>query len=314
MGPDAHEGVLVRWLKTEGSPVTPGEVIAEIETDKAIVEVEAPAAGSLVKLLAAEGATLPAGSALALIAAPDEALPNLETLQPPAPPPTGEERVPLNRMRSLIAARTSRSKREAPHFYVISEIDMTEAVRFRRELSETLPAGVRVSVNDMIIKACALAIKKHPIFNAYFHDYHLVHSPHVNIGVAVAVNQGLIIPAITDCQDRDLVNIAQTSKALIERAHGGALKPSEYTGCTFAISNLGMYDVDSFTAIIYPPNAAVLAVGSVKEKPAVKGGEITIARLMKATLSIDHRVIDGAGGAQFLHDVKKLLERPSSLL
>ena len=337
MGFDMQEGTVVRWLKGEGDSVDRGEVIAEIETDKAVVEMEAVAGGVLKKIVVGEGTTVPVGALIGVITGPDEEMPPLESLQasaasapmsgadgagtaeasvpamPPNAPPDGE-RLPLSRMRQVIASRTSRSMREAPHFYVTSEIDMGKAIDFRRDFNDTLPEGVRVSVSDLIIKACARAIEKYPNFNAYFQDNHLVTSPHINIGIAVALDQGLIIPSILDCQDRDLVNIAQASKDLIERAHGGTLKAGEYTGGTFAISNLGMYDVDSFTAIIYPPNAAVLAIGSVKEKPVVKGGQITVARMMKVTLSIDHRVVDGAGGAQFLQEVKRLLERPVSLL
>lgn len=337
MGFDMQEGTVVRWLKGEGDSVDRGEVIAEIETDKAVVEMEANAGGVLKKIVVREGTTVPVGALIGVITGPDEEMPPLESLQAsaasapmsgadgagngeasvpamfPNAPPDGE-RLPLSRMRQVIASRTSRSMREAPHFYVTSEIDMGKATDFRRDFNDTLPEGVRVSVSDLIIKACARAIEKYPNFNAYFQDNHLVTSPHINIGIAVALDQGLIIPSIPDCQDRDLVNIAQASKDLIERAHGGTLKAGEYTGGTFAISNLGMYDVDSFTAIIYPPNAAVLAIGSVKEKPVVKSGQITVARMMKVTLSIDHRVVDGAGGAQFLQEVKRLLERPVSLL
>ena len=314
------EGTVVRWLKAEGDPVAQGEVIAEIETDKAIVEVEAPTSGVLRQIAVEEGRTTPVGSALGIIAGPGEEMPTPDSLQPtstqtrPDDLPDDQESIPLSRMRRVIAARTSRSMREAPHFYVTTEIDMTRATEFRREFNDTLPQGVRVSTNDLIIKACAMAIKKYPNVNSHFQDNHLITSPHVNIGIAVALDQGLIIPAIPNCQDRDLVNISQASKDLIHRAQGGTLKPDEYAGGTFAISNLGMYDVDSFTAIIYPPNAAVLAIGSVKEKPVVKGGQITVARMMKGTLSVDHRVVDGVGGAQFLHEVKMLLERPQSLI
>ena len=235
------------------------------------------------------------------------------TPSPTASVADDEYTIPLSPMRRAIASRTTRSMREAPHFYVTTEIDMTRATEFRRELNKELPQGVRVSVNDLIIKASTLAIDKYPAFNSYFKDNRLVSSPHVNIGIAVALDEGLVIPAILDCQDRDLVNISKASRDLIQRAHGGALKPREYAGGTFAVSNMGMYDVESFTAIIYPPNAAVLAIGSVKEKPVVKNHEIVVGRMMKATLSVDHRVVDGAGGARFLHELKRLLEHPDSL-
>ena len=310
---EMEEGLVVRWLKAAGDPIDRGEVIVEIETDKAIVDLESPVSGALGSIHIPAGREAPVGATLGVIYA-DES--EIEERPDDATPPTAqddEHSEVLSPMRRLIAARTSRSMREAPHFYLTTEIDMTRATEFRRELNRELPQGVRVSVNDMIVKACALAIEKHPAFNSHFQDNRLVSSPHVNIGIAVALDEGLIIPVISDCQQRDLVNISNASRDLIQRAHGGALTASEYTGGTFAVSNLGMFDVDMFTAIIYPPNAAVLAIGSVKEKPVVKNHEIVIARVMKATLSIDHRVVDGAGAARFLHDVKRLLEHPNSL-
>ena len=309
-------GMVAQWLKSPGESVKQGELIVEIETDKAIVDVEAPASGVLRSVAVRVGEMAPVGATLAVIEAVAHGID--ASSEPPVVSTeetihADEHSTPLSPMRRVIAARTSRSMRQAPHFYVTSEIDMTRATEFRREFNRELPQGVRVSVNDLIIKACALAIDKHPAFNSYFKDNRLVSSPHVNIGIAVALDEGLIIPAIPDCQARDLVDISNASRDLIHRAHGGALTPKEYGGGTFAISNLGMYDVDSFTAIIYPPNAAVLAVGSVKEKPVVKNHEIVVARMMKATLSIDHRVADGAGGARFLHHVKRLLEHPNTL-
>ena len=312
---EMEDGAVVQWLKAAGDPVAQGEVLVEIETDKAIVEVDAPASGVLRSIDVPAGEVVPVGATLAVIEA--DASGPAQASDAPTPPAASyaddERSVPLSPMRRVIAARTSRSMREAPHFYVITEIDMTRATEFRRELNKELPQGVRISVNDLIIKACALAIDKYPAFNSYFKDNRLVSSPHVNIGIAVALDEGLIIPAILDCQDRDLVNISKASRDLIQRAQGGALKPREYAGGTFAVSNMGMYDVESFTAIIYPPNAAVLAIGSVKEKPVVKNHEIVVGRMMKATLSVDHRVVDGAGGARFLHELKRLLEHPDFL-
>ena len=309
-------GMVAQWSKSVGDLVKQGELIVEIETDKAIVDVEAPTTGILRSISVRAGEVVPVGATLAEIEAqPDgtESPSDAAVISAEESIHADEHSIPLSPMRRVIAARTSRSMRQAPHFYVTTEIDMTRATAFRRDYNKELPQGVRVSVNDLIIKACALAIDKHPAFNSYFKDNRLVSSPHVNIGIAVALDQGLIIPAIPDCQDRDLVDISNASRDLIQRAHGGALLPREYGGGTFAISNMGMYDVDSFTAIIYPPNAAVLAIGSVKEKPIVNNHRIVIARMMKATLSIDHRVVDGAGGARFLHDIKRLLEHPNTL-
>ena len=295
---EMEDGAVVQWLKSAGDPVERGEVVAEIETDKAIVEVDAPVSGVVRSIEVPAGEVVPVGTPLAVIEA--DATEPAQPSGTDTPSPFGgvddEYRIPLSPMRRAIASRTTRSMNQAPHFYVITEIDMTRATEFRRELNRELPKGVRVSLNDLIIKASALAIDKYPAFNSYFKEDRLIKSPHVNIGIAIALDEGLVIPAILDCQDRDLVNISKASRDLIQRAHGGALKPREYAGGTFAVSNMGMYDVESFTAIIYPPNAAVLAIGSVKEKPVVKNHQIVVGRMMKATLSVDHRVIDGAGG------------------
>jgi len=199
---------------------------------------------------------------------------------------------------------------------------MTRAMDLRSQLNETLQSrpevtgGVtpRVSVNDMIVKAAAKAMEKYPKFNASFQgDYLQLHGD-LNIGIAIALEQGLIVPAISGCQNRSLVEIAVASTDLIRRAQVGTLKVEEYTGVTFSISNLGMFDVESFVAIIFPPNAAVLAVGTVKQQPVVRDGQVTIAQIMKGTLSVDHRVADGAEGAQFLVEVKRNLENPAGLL
>ncbi len=394
MGFDMKEGTVAKWRKQEGEQVSRGEVIAEIETDKAVVEMEAYASGTLRKIMVHENNAVPVGTLIAIIADPDEDISSLETSQQAfttvedkpltsmessaattqesasqgrdsstsvikASPiarrlakemnvdltlvngtgPGGriteadvksfqpeslrqddstinvdQKEMPLSKMRQAIANKTIKSTREAPHFYVTSQVDMGKAMDFRRELNPTLPDGVRVSVNDLIIKACALAISKYPNFNASYRGDKLLLNSRVNIGIAIALSEGLIIAGLSDCQDRDLVNVAKASRDLIDRANGGTLKAEEYEGVTFAISNLGMFDVESFSAIIYPPNAAVVAIGSVIEQPAVKAGEIVVARLMKMTISLDHRVVDGAEGAKFLQEVKRLLESPKSLM
>jgi pyruvate dehydrogenase E2 component (dihydrolipoamide acetyltransferase) len=231
----------------------------------------------------------------------------------PAPAATGE-RVELSRMRQAIARVTSDSKREAPHFYVTAEIDMTRAMSLRRDINDAIPAESRVSVNDLIIKAAAIALRQYPKFNASFQGEYLQMNASMNIGIAIALEAGLIVPGINNCESKSLLEIAAASKDLGNRARSGHLRNDEYSGTTFSISNLGMFDVDSFSAIIFPPHAAVLAVGTVKEQPVVRNGEITVAQIMKATLSTDHRVADGAEAAQFLVEVKKALENPVSLL
>ena len=398
MGYDMREGTVVRWRKQEGEAVSRGEVIAEIETDKATVEMEAYSTGVLSRIVVEEGRAVPVGELIAVITEPGESIPSLEDLigkaaheprgepkapteapppvpaspEPPAeaappgqvraspiarrlareknidlaqvtgtgpggrvteadvlgyeerpappepvvgaPTPDPAGRVELTRMRRAIARVTTQSKGEIPHFYVSSEIDMTEAMAVRRQLNETLQDGTRVSINDMVVKAAARALEKFPSFNASYKEDHLQLNADLDIGIAIALEQGLIVPAVRRCQDKSLIEIAKASAELIQRAQSGTLRAEEYRGGTFSISNLGMFDVDNFVAIILPPNAAVLAVGTVKEQPVVRNGQIVVAQIMSSTLSVDHRVADGAEGARFLMEVKRYLEHPVSLL
>ena len=407
MGYDMQEGTVVRWYKQEGDAVARGEVIADIETDKATVEFEAYTSGVLRKIVVDEGVAIPVGQLIAVITDPDEELPDdfealvaqsgatpsaapddvpavadvtvpapdsspagsettapaapaggvraspiarrlarekgidislvagsgpggriveqdiLDHQAPPAAAPVGAavpapvltgENVELSRMRQTIAKVTSDSKRDAPHFYVTSDIDMTKAMGLRRDTNDVIPAENRVSVNDMIIKATTIALLRHPKFNAFYRGGHLQMNPSINMGIAIALEAGLIVPGISGCESKSLVEIAAASRDLIARANSGTLRNEEYSGTTFSISNLGMFDVDSFAAIIFPPHAAVLAVGKVKEQAVARDGQLAVAQMMKATLSVDHRVADGAEAAQFLVEVKNLLENPVSLI
>jgi pyruvate dehydrogenase E2 component (dihydrolipoamide acetyltransferase) len=430
MGYDMQEGTLVRWLKSEDAEVALGEPIAEIETDKAVVEVESTAAGLLRKILVSEGTTVPVGQPIAIIgdageeiedvvaaepaaeepeaakepeapqepvqepagiplpastAEPEEPVPeavqevraspvarrmaaergiNLglltgtgpggritrddvfgyegpsepreeaepeeavsetteapavaveapleEAPEPAAGPPA--ETVPLSRMRQQIARVTARSKQEIPHFYVSAEIDMSQTMELRRQVNSGLDDGSHISVNDLVVKACVDALQRHPKFNASYSDDGIRMHDTVNVGIAIAQEAGLVVPAILDCGDKSLVELAAASKDLVQRANSGTLHPQEYTGGTFAISNMGMFDVSSFVAIIQPPQSAMLAVGTVAKRPVVRGDQIAVADTMTATLSADHRVVDGAEGARFIGEVKRILENPFTLL
>ena len=410
MGYDMKEGTVVQWVKKEGEAVTRGEVIAEIETDKATVEFEAFTTGVLRKIYVEAGVPVPVGQLIAVITAPDEEAPvvgeaapsvqaagaapaapapksapakpdaptpaetetraatEAEAVAPtrevraspiarrlakergldlskvsgtgpqgrvtekdvefyveaaPAPASVAEEPpaspaeaqvVELSRMRQAIARVTADSKREAPHFYVTAEVDMTKAISLRRDINSAVPEESKVSVNDLIIKACTGALQRYPKFNSFFNGDHLEMHASVNMGIAIALEAGLMVPGINNCASKSLTQIASASKDLIARAHQGQLRSNEYGGTTFSISNLGMFDVESFSAIIYPPHAAVLAVGRVKDQPVVRDGSVVVAQMMKTTVSVDHRVADGAEAAQFLVEVKKLLENPASLL
>ena len=398
MGYDMREGTVVRWHKEEGETVNRGEVIADIETDKATVEFEAYTGGVLGRIVAAAGVAVAVGELIAIITDPGEAVPDapaasapaaaapgtaaapvvaapateaavpagdgqvraspiarrlarergidlalvagsgpngriterdVENYQPPVTPPAApsvpapagepapaaaDARIELSRMRQTIARVTSDSKTTAPHFYVTAAVDMGKAMALRREINDAADPESRVSVNDLMVKACALALAKHPKFNAFYRGDYLQVNGAMNIGIAIALETGLILPGVSNCESKSLLQIAAATKDLIARANSGTLRNEEYSSTTFSISNMGMFDVESFTAIIYPPHAAILAVGSVKEQPVVRDGQLGIGQMMKATLSTDHRVADGAEAAQFLMEIKRALENPVSLL
>ena len=419
MGYDMEEGTVVRWLKEEGSTVTRNEAVAEIETDKAVVEFESDSEGVLLKIVAPEGTIVPVGHTIAVVGSVGEEVSDvsdilieqatatndsetensdpaddleqfhetteviigpatgrilatpiarriaeersislanvpgsgpggritkkdIEEYEPDLPsqsaiPVTTEttipketvtanvepvpasftqgEKQPISRMRQQIARVTVKSKTEKPHFYVSAEINMTDAMSLRRQINDQLKDdGVRLTVNDLIVKACIQALQKYPKFNAYYQDDGIQYNDKINIAVAIADDEGLIVPAIIDCGEKSLRQVSQMIKNLAERSSNGSLSSQEYTGGTFAISNLGMFDVSSFVAIIHPPQSAVLAVGTVSEKPIVVDGEITVGQVMTATISADHRIVDGAEGAQFLIEVKRLLQSPTSLM
>ncbi len=404
MGADMTEGTIVKWLKAEGDSVARGDKLAEIETDKTVVEMEAYSQGLLRKIVVAEGGKVPVGDLIAFIGEADDEVPEIsapaaaaapaETSAPAAaptgpvmapaaaapqaaamPPSAGgrvkaspmarrlareqnldiaqiagtgpggritrddvlsyrppalapvmasapapqidSSDVPLTSMRQAIARVTVRSKTEKPHFYVTVAIDMTDLMRLRTGLNEALAdSGVRVSVNDMIIKASANALIAKPKFNKFYEDDRLVGQANINIGIAIALEEGLIVPALLHCQGKSLPELSRAAKDLGRRARGdgGTLTQEELTGGTFAISNMGMLNVESFSAIIVPPQSAVLATGSVTKTPVVRDDQIVVADIMKATISVDHRVADGAEGAVFLNEIRKNLENPARLL
>ncbi len=418
MGADMTEGTVVKWLKSEGDDVARGDKLAEIETDKTVVEMEAYNAGILRKIVLGDGTKAPVGSLLAYIGGADDVLPTTDAApetadetasepepeielevsvaEVPSPPeavvpspapvislpaaPTGEggrikasplarrlakekgydlaaipatgpggritrddvldftpapafapsgvavsapsvtvdgSDIELTTMRQAIARVTVRSKTEAPHYYVTSGVDMTEAMSFRAQLNaELAESGVRVSVNDMIIKALTMAIVRYPKWNTTFHEDRLEGHESVNIGVAIALEAGLIVPALIGVQSMSLVDVANASKDLGARARGegGSLTQEELTAGTFSTSNLGMFGTDTFAAIIVPPQAGILAVGAVKPTPVVVDDEIVVRQMMNATISADHRVGDGAEAAILLNEVKDNLERPLRLI
>jgi pyruvate dehydrogenase E2 component (dihydrolipoamide acetyltransferase) len=216
-------------------------------------------------------------------------------------------------MRGTIAKRLVTSIGPIPHFFLTTEIEMDRAVELRRQLNELETDG-KVSLNDLIIKVVAVALIQHPAVNASFQEKTLRFYERADIGVAVAVEDGLITPVVRSANTKSVGQIGREVRELAERARARKLKPEEYTGATFSVSNLGMFGIDEFTAVINPPEAAILAVGAVAPKPVVRDGEVTVKQMMRVTLSCDHRVIDGATGAKFLQTLKKILENPLYLL
>ena len=220
----------------------------------------------------------------------------------------------LSTIRKTIAARMTQSKAPIPHFTVTVEVDMGAAWELRKSLNAIEAQSEKLSLNDIIIKATALALQRHPAINATYLNGQVRLFKRVHMGVAVALEDGLIVPVIRECDRKSLGEIAHEARSLIERARGKKLRPDEYSGGTFALSNLGMYDVVEFTAVIDPTHGAILAVGAVEEKPVVMNGQVVVRQRMRLTGAFDHRIIDGAMGAKFLQELKKILENPVQLL
>ncbi len=229
-----------------------------------------------------------------------------------AAPGANFSEVPVSQMRKIIAKRLSESKFTAPHFYLKMEVNMTKAVEIRQQINEI--GTVKISFNDLILKAVSVALTQHPAVNSSWLGDKIRYNNDVNIGVAVAIEDGLLVPVIRNANQKSLSFINQEVKQLAGKAKERKLQPDEMTGNTFTISNLGMFDIEEFTAIINPPDACILAVGAIIQKPIVKDGQIIVGNQMKLTLSCDHRVVDGATGAQFLQTVKEILENPLRLL
>ena len=234
---------------------------------------------------------------------------------PPSAPPPDAELVKLSRVQLLIARRLTESKQTIPHFYVSSEVDMTDALAMRQTLNADVGEdGVKVTVNDLIVKACALTLEKFPEVNSSLKDDHFVRYKHINIGMAVDAPTGLVVPVIRDANTKGVRSIARESKALIAKARANKLAPADLEGGTFSVSNLGMMDASNFIAVINPPQAAILAVAATRKQFVPVDGQPVIRDLMTMTMSTDHRIVSGATVARFLQEVKRLLQNPYSLL
>ncbi|MBI4502132.1 MAG: pyruvate dehydrogenase complex dihydrolipoamide acetyltransferase [Gemmatimonadetes bacterium] len=431
LSPTMTEGKVMKWLKHEGDQVHAGDTLAEVETDKAIMELSARGDGVLRQVVVPEGSTVEVGKLVAVIARPEEDISGIAAatggqkprpqpaepkspepaeapaaeapghrdtaarqLAPKAPPDTPKpekpqpepqrpvqpgERikasplarkvardrgvdlavmsgtgpggrivkrdlegataapltthpsaplraghaprtapgavrdVPLSQIRKTIAKRLVQSLAPIPHFFLTSEIDMERAWDAREALN-ALGDEQRISFNDIVVKAVALALVQHPECNAWWQDDHIRYFSDVHLGMAVAVEEGLITPVIRNAEAKSLREIAIESRDLVERARARKLKPEEYTGSTFSVSNLGMFDIEQFTAVINPPEAGILAVGTMAPRPVAHDGELVLRRRMRVTMSCDHRVIDGATGARFLQTLKRMLENPLAMV
>jgi pyruvate dehydrogenase E2 component (dihydrolipoamide acetyltransferase) len=413
-----EEGVIAKWNVKEGDKVESGDVIAEVETDKATMEVEVFDAGTILKILVDEGESVPLGGVMAIIGEEGEDISGLlnssesapskkvekkekatessaageskkefdpilgdvngkgsaskekaaasapaggdgdgrikasplarkmaedkgidltgvsgsgpegriikkdiEEFKAPSKPAAGasvsyaseeSEDVKISQMRKTIARRLSESKFTSPHFYETIDIDMEAAVAARSRLNEM--SDVKISFNDIVVKACAHALRRHPDVNSSWLDDVIRKHGDVNIAVAVAIDDGLMTPVINHCDKKTLSRISSETRELAELARTRKLQPEQMEGSTFTISNLGMFGIEEFTAIINPPNACILAVGAIRDVPVVKNGEVVPGKRMKVTLSSDHRVVDGAKAAQFLNTVRQMIENPLSML
>jgi len=226
-----------------------------------------------------------------------------------------DERVTLSQMRRTIARRMAESTRTVPHFFLTVTVDASELVRLRKQITEeTADAGIKISFNDMVVKAAAVAIRKVPDINVSFAEDSLIRHQRIHIGVAVATERGLIVPVVRDVDQKSLGQISRETRDLAERANSGKLQPADYSGGTFTISNLGMFGIEQFNAVINPPEAAILAVGAITREPAEHDGQIVLRERMKLTLSVDHRALDGAMGSRYLQALKQVLEKPMLLL
>jgi pyruvate dehydrogenase E2 component (dihydrolipoamide acetyltransferase) len=416
-----EQGTIGRWLKREGESFHEGDVIAEIETDKATMDFQAYEDGTMLRILVADGESAPLGAPIAIIGAEGEEVPDdapaaasangdggaekpagegeagepepqteerapvatateaapsngapadggglraspiarrmadaggldLRTLAgkgtgpdgrivkadveralasganagpaapgtpqaAPQPPGEGDEVRELTPMLKAVARRMAESKASVPHFYVSSEIDMTRALELRAELNEALAdSGEKVSVNDLIVRACAQALLQHPQAHRSYVDGHHVYHAHANIGIAVALDDGLIVPVLRDADSKGVRQLAVETRDLVTRARDGKLRQSEIEGGTFTVSNMGMFDVAAFSAIINPPESTILAVSSTVERAVVRAGAVVPRKIMSVTLSCDHRACSGADGARLLQTVKRHLEAPTLLL
>src|SRR5438552_3133822 len=310
-----EEGTIVEWKKSSGDDVKKGEVLAEVESDKATFDLEAEDDGTL-EILVDKGVPAKIGAPIARIGAGGGA--RKDRRRPDTPLPTGPEVEVLDptRMQATIARRMAESRSTVPDFRVTVEARVDEAVKLRQQMKDSVPGAEKVTMTDMLVRACAIALRRFPEVNSSWVDGRFQRKRSINIGLAVPPSQRLepLVPVVQDVDRKDLVQISIESRQVIERARSGRPGEHDLSDATFSISNLGMYGVDEFVAIINPPEPAVLAVGAIKDVAVVEDGRIVPGKVMRMTLSVDHRVFYGQTAAQFMAEVKRLIENPVTLV
>jgi len=310
-GKDIPTAEIVHWHAAEGTTVSTGDILLEIQAEKAVLEIESPADGILLKIYAEENETVAIPAVVGYVGEASESVPATpppaeSVPEPELPEEEAATAIPMSTMRSIIARRMQHSKTVMPHFYVKDNIDMTDLLELRKEARRE--HHFKASVNDIILKAVALTLEIYPKLNWVCVGDTIHKRKQINIAIAVALEEGLVTPVIRNVDILSLAEIHAATRDLTVRTRAKKLLPYEYKGATFSVSNMGMLGVDEFSAIINPGESAILAVGNAVDTPVVRKGEIVIRKLMKMTLSSDHRLIDGALAGQFLKKLKALLE------
>ena len=354
LGMAQETGKVLRWLKAEGDAVAKGEPLLEVETDKVTVELESPGDGVLAGIRAAEGDDVPVGETIAFVLAVGETLPEPAAAAAAQPSPSARGRAlaspkarriaaergldlaalagsgpggavvaadverprseaPASGIWGVMAKRTTESWQSVPHFYLRREVDASRLESWRTA-TRTRPGQERVSHTDLLVKLVAEALRRHPRVNSSWRDGAIVASERISVGIAVAIDDGLVVPVVHDADRLSLAETVARRIELVEAARGGRLRPEDVSGGTFTVSNLGMYGVDSFDAIVNAPQAAILAVGRIAERVVPVDGEPAVRSMLQLSVSFDHRVVDGARGAEFLETLVSLVEEPAGLV
>lgn len=315
------EAMITEWVRKEGDRVEKGDVLFVFETEKVSFEVEATHSGYLSKILVKANEVVGVGEVVGLLEEGEGAREKPSGETSAAPPAVSERQEPAERleplsgMRRIIAERMTKAKRETAQAYMAVTVDTLNLLECReRQAPVSAAAGARLTITDLLMKIAASAISRHPVMNTRWTSEGVVWLKAIHMGMAMALGEGLVVPVIRDIGAKTLPEIAKERASLVEKGKAGKLSPDDMTGSTFTLSSLGMFGVEEFTAIINPPESAILAVGAILQKPAVLDGEVVVRPVMKVTLSYDHRIIDGAKAAGFMNTLKEFLEDPAGIV